>query len=47
MLTATTKHSPLTDKELAKYMNVNDFITKPFDPKDILKRVSKLLPEYE
>jgi len=47
VLTATTKHSPLSDKELAKYMNVDDFITKPFDPKDILKRVSKLLPEYE
>ncbi len=47
VLTATTKFSPLTDDELAQSYNVHDFITKPFDAKDILKRIAKILPHYE
>jgi len=47
ILTATTKFSLFSDEELAKYMKVEDFITKPFDPTDILKRVSELLHDYE
>jgi len=43
MLTVMTKGSRKSDEDWAKSIGVEDFITKPFDPLDILKRVRKLL----
>ncbi len=43
VLTVLTKGSRKSDEEWGKSMGVEDFITKPFDPLDILKRVRKLL----
>lgn len=43
ILTVLTKGSRKSDEDWGKSMGVEDFITKPFDPLDILKRVRKLL----
>jgi DNA-binding response OmpR family regulator len=43
VLTVLTKGSRKSDEEWSKSTGVEDFITKPFDPLDLLKRVRKLL----
>ena len=43
VLTVLTKGSRKSDEEWGKSMGVEDFITKPFNPLDILKRVRNLL----
>ncbi|GAB4316815.1 MAG: hypothetical protein Kow0059_09520 [Candidatus Sumerlaeia bacterium] len=43
VLTSLTKGSRKSDEEWKQSMNVEDFITKPFAPMDLLKRVEKLL----
>jgi two-component system alkaline phosphatase synthesis response regulator PhoP len=45
MLTATTQYSKRPDEEWGKKMGVEDFISKPFEPMDLLKRVDKVLED--
>ena len=45
MLTATTQYSKRPDEEWSKKMGVEDFISKPFEPIDLLKRVDKVLED--
>lgn len=43
VLTSLTKGSRKSDEEWKQSLNVEDFITKPFQPLDLIKRVEKLL----
>ena len=43
ILTSLTKGSRKTDDEWKHSMGVEDFVTKPFNPLDLLKRVQNLL----
>jgi two-component system alkaline phosphatase synthesis response regulator PhoP len=45
MLTATTTYSRKPDEEWGKKMGVEDYISKPFEPLDLTKRVEKVLKE--
>ena len=43
VLTCLTQGSNKSDEEWKKSLGVEDFITKPFDPLDILKRAQQLI----
>jgi DNA-binding response OmpR family regulator len=43
VLTSLTKGSSRSDEEWAKSLGVQDFITKPFEPIDLIKRVESLV----
>ena len=43
VLTVITKGSRKTDEEWKNSLEVDDFITKPFDPLDIISRVDKIV----
>lgn len=45
MLTATTQYSQRSDEEWRKKVGVEDYISKPFEPLDLVKRVDKVLKE--
>ena len=45
VLTVITKGSRKSDEEWRDSMDVSDFITKPFEPMDLLKRVDRILKE--
>jgi len=43
VLTSITQGSNKSDEEWKRSLDVEDFITKPFEPLDILKRVQKII----
>jgi DNA-binding response OmpR family regulator len=43
VLTSLTRGSNKSDKEWGKSLGVEDFITKPFEPTDLVKRVDSLV----
>lgn len=43
VLTSLTKGSRKTDEEWKQSLNVEEFVTKPFQPLDLIKRVEKLM----
>ena len=43
VLTSLTKGTRKSDADWKKSLEVDDFITKPFDPLDILKRAQKII----
>jgi CheY-like chemotaxis protein len=45
MLTAATQYSHRPDEEWRKKVGVEDYISKPFDPLDLLDRVDRVLHE--
>lgn len=45
MLTATTQYSQKSDEEWCKKVGVEDYISKPFEPLDLSKRVDKVLKD--
>ena len=45
MLTATTQFSRRPDEEWRKKVGVEDYISKPFEPLDLIDRVDKVLQE--
>lgn len=45
MLTATTQYSRRPDEEWRKKIGVEDYISKPFEPIDLIQRVDKVLKD--
>ena len=43
VLTSLTQGSRKSDEDWKRSLEVEDFITKPFDPLDILKRIQKII----
>ena len=43
VLTSLTQGSRKSDEDWKKSLEVEDFITKPFDPLDILKRIQQII----
>lgn len=43
VLTSLTQGSRKSDEDWKQSLEVEDFITKPFDPLDILKRIQKII----
>lgn len=46
MLTAATQHARKPDEYWQKKVGVEDYITKPFEPIDLLERVDKVLQSH-
>jgi len=45
MLTATTQYSRKPDEEWRKKVGVEDYISKPFEPLDLVNRVDRVLKD--
>jgi two-component system alkaline phosphatase synthesis response regulator PhoP len=45
MLTATTQYSQKPDEDWKKKVGVEDFISKPFEPLDLAKRIDQVLKD--